>query len=493
MSSAPAAEGAAVRNHLTANTCLELPANAGWGTQLRIGACNGSASQDFVLQPDGQLKVGSWCVDASLESIWREGASVAVFYCHGSANQRWATTTSGEIKGLVGKCMSAASSDVGKNVVMWSCLSGEAQRWTFGGGEMLQSSSADDPCAIRQIIPSPYSGLTVWSPDGSQYLVNKEDAGGVAQVYVGSKDGGAPVCITCTDKVNGPTSRKMKMQPHWHPSGRWIVLAAEQENFVKPFYATPALIEGWLQSGIWVDMFVTTPDGSVWRKLQDFGPQNKADGFTGVAFTPDGKKGVWAQIVDGNILAYQFGRWELLIADFEEVNGVLTLSNVRNITPPDTYWVEPGNFSPNGKDLLLSADQGFVNHAQVEGQDQYILDITTGQMTNLTNSPTIWDEHGRFSPDGKKIIFMSSYGYRAEPTMSKTLNLKTEFMMMDGDGTNLRQVSHFNVPGYAESSTAGSVAANGEWSPDGSTFSGLNLFFPKYKSWEIQFNGNCGR
>jgi hypothetical protein len=38
-------------------------------------------------------------------------------------------------------------------------------------------------------------------------------------------------------------------------------------------------------------------------------------------------------------------------------------------------------------------------------------------------------------------------------------------MMMDKDGSNVRQISHFNEPGYAESSYSGSVAAIGEWGP----------------------------
>lgn len=57
----------------------------------------------------------------------------------------------------------------------------------------------------------------------------------------------------------------------------------------------------------------------------------------------------------------------------------------------------------------MTADSGFPNHANVEGQDQYILDVFSGQITNLTNSPNIWDEHGVFSPDGEKILFMTSY------------------------------------------------------------------------------------
>ncbi len=350
---------------------------------------------------------------------------------------------------------------------------------------------AVDDCAVKQFQPSAQGGLTEWSSDGSKYLVNKKDANGISQVYVGEA-AGTPVCITCADKLNGPKAARSKMQPHWTPSGHWIVLAVEQANYTAPWWATPAMVEGWLQSGLWVDMYATTPDGSLWYKLEDFGPTSKAKGFTGVAFTPNGHQGVWAQIVDGNIVAYTFGKWQLMIGDFHEVNGVPSFTNLRDITPPNTDWVEPGNFSPNGKDLVLSADTGFPDHSQVQGQDQYILDIVSGKITNLTNSPALWDEHGVFSPDGEKIFFMSSYPYRSNPWNSNVLFLKTEFMIIDKDGSNLRQVSHFNQPGYPEFSYQGSVASNGTWNPDGKSISALNLFFPNVKGWDITFAGSCG-
>lgn len=495
---------AVIKSGVGANICLATPNDLiTIGKQLQIALCDGSGTQQFTLQADGQIRSGSLCIDANT-GVGADGNAVLVWFCHGFDSQKWIPTSTGELRSLTGRCMDVPNSVLGTKVFAGPCRGTLGQQWSVvnsvtstldaspNSQPASSGSSAADPCSVKEIQLSPQLGLTVWSPDRKQYLVNNEDANGVAQIYVGRKDGGAPVCITCTDKPNGPKANKLKMQPHWHPSGRWIVLAVEQENFTKPFYATPEMIEGWLQCGIWVDMYATNPDGSAWYKLQDFGPANKADGFTGVAFTPDGRKGVWAQIVDGNVLAYTFGRWELILADFQEINGVPSFANKRNITPPDTYWVEPGNFSPNGRDLVLTADQGFPNHARVEGQDQYVLNIDTGQMTNLTKSPGVWDEHGVFSPDGEKIFFMSAHPYRAEPNSSTVLLLKTEFMMMNKDGSNLKQITHFNQQGFPEFSYRGSVAANGEWGPDGASISAINLFFPKYRGWDIKFDGSCG-
>ena len=500
------AAAATVKNGLAAETCLETTGGARTaGNQLQLSACNGAESQEFSFWDNGEIHFGSLCLDADT-GRGRNGDAVILWYCRGVLNQKWTRSPAGEITGVNGKCLDVSGAAPGSKVTVWACRDAAAQKWavadattaaTFSSDALLASLSRSaavpvDPCSIKTLGPSPQGGLTVWSPDGRQYLVNKKDANGIEQIYVGNK-GSAALCITCTDKLNGPKATKFKMQPHWHPSGRWIILAVEQDSYSKPWFATPQMIEGWLQSGLFTDMYATTPDGSVWHKLEGFESPNVAAGFTGVALTPDGQQGVWAQIVDGNIFAYTFGRWELILADFQEVNGVPSFTNLRNITPSDTDWVEPGNFSLNGKDLVLTADRGFPDHSKVEGQDQYVLDIYTGRITNLTKSPAIWDEHGVFSPDGNKILFMSSYPYRSNPWASTTLFLETEFMMMDKDGSNLRQISHFNQPGFPDFSYGGSVAANAQWSPDGTTLSALSLRFPNYLSWEITFAGSCGK
>ena len=74
---------------------------------------------------------------------------------------------------------------------------------------------------------------------------------------------------------------------------------------------------------------------------------------------------MWAQIVDGNIFANSFGRWELILADFrEDPSGVPSFTNLRNITPAGARWIEPGNFAPDGKSLLITADIGLKRRAR---------------------------------------------------------------------------------------------------------------------------------
>ena len=159
--------------------------------------------------------------------------------------------------------------------------------------------------------------------------------------------------------------------------------------------------------------------------------------------------------MDGNVLKYTFGRWELMLADFDETDEVPRLTNVKNITPKGMHWNEPANFHPDDESLLFTGS--VEKHA--EGMDQYFLNIRTGELRNLTNSPTVWDEHGVLSPDGEKIVFMTAYPYRSDPKSSKIVTMKTEFMLMNKDGSNLVQLTHFKEAGYTEYSAKGGIAA----------------------------------
>ncbi len=358
--------------------------------------------------------------------------------------------------------------------------------------KVLSATQDSTACAVAKLEKSELNGIKIFSPNGDTYILNKEDGSGVPQIYSGKKDSQELTCITCSQTSGGPAPQRAKMQPTWHPSGQWIFLAVERDQYSAPAFLADnrAYIEGQLQNGIWTDMWAVTPDGKNWNKMTNFqsGVTGVADGYTGPAITPDGKKVVWSQIADGNIFAYwPFGRWELTMVDFSVVDGRPTFTNKKNITPSGMNWNEPGNFSSDNATLLFTGS----TEKDAQGMDQYLLNIKTGRLKNLTNSPTVWDEHGMFSPNGKKIFFMSAYPYRSDANASKVLTIKTEFMLMNSDGSNLRQLTHFKTPGYEESSDG--IAANGVWSPDGKTLSLRQLFFPNYQDWQLAFSGACGK
>ena len=349
----------------------------------------------------------------------------------------------------------------------------------------MKVQSQPNSCKVLQVSANP-NPQVLWSPDGTKYLVNEQDENGIFQIFVGNTKDTSLTCIS----LNNPGglyrawSTRNKLQIQWHPSGNFIICAVEKEYYNELLYVPYSTRLGWLQSGLWMDVWAVTPDGSSWYNLA-----NTDHGFTGPAFTPDGSKAAWAEAMSGSNLAVNvFGNWTLHLSNFSTQNNIPNFSGTTNITPYGARWVEPGNFSLDGHSLLISSDIGMTD---AEGQDQFILDINTGKIINLTNSPKIWDEHGVFSPDGNKILFMSSYPYRSDTNSYHTLTIKTEFMLMNKDGSGLEQLTHFKTPGYTETSLG--IAATGFWTPDGTTIYAQSLVFPDYENWIIHFTGNCGK
>jgi hypothetical protein len=354
-------------------------------------------------------------------------------------------------------------------------------------------SYPDQPaCRVKSIqeLPTTFQGL-VQSPASNVHVATQYDSNGISQVYTTTPGGNTLTCITCAAHPGAPRVDRAKYMTAWHPSGQWLSIGVEETSYFWN-WLPESWKRGFLQSGVWMNMWITTPAGDRWFQMTDFGALGStSSGYTGVAWTPDGKRGAWAELV-GNVDANDpFGVWRLYLADFSvDQTRSPHWTNKRDITPAGAKWVEPGNFSPDGSRLLLSTDIG-INNAQ--GQDQWSLDIDTGALQQLTNSPTVWDEHGLYSPGGNKIIFMSSYPYQSDPTSYQTLSLKTEFMLMDANGGHFQQLTHFNVPGYPESQPGKTVAALG-WFVGGGSQLYAGTMGPDFTGiwWIITFAGFCG-
>lgn len=362
----------------------------------------------------------------------------------------------------------------------------------LGDHAAAQETPAGGACDVVSVDRNPrtWENYAI-SPRGDFIAASELDKAGVYQVYVGRAGSANFACISCAERTGVPRLDRNKPMLSWHLSGEWLVVGVE-ENQHDNAWMPRSWQRGLLQSGIWLNIWITTPNGDRWTQITDFRKSRAApsDGFVGVAFTPDGRTAVWAEIIDGNVFANAFGVWRLIAAEFQVVNGKPGFANRRDITPAGARWVEPGNFAPDGKRLLISADIGMPD---AQGQDQYTLDIVSGEVRNLTNTPGVWDEHGLFSPDGRSILFMSSYPYRSRPRSHQVANLKTEFMLMNDDGSNLRQLTYFNAPSHPESQRAKTIAAVAQFVGDGSTAIATVMaeHFTK-TNWTISFAGQCG-
>jgi len=357
-----------------------------------------------------------------------------------------------------------------------------------GNEPEITTPQASGDCAVSNIYKT--TEHLNYSPDGSKYLISKQDTiDGVFQIYIGTTGTTELTCISNYEAPGNagglfrPWEERNKVMVQWHPSGEFIICGVEKEFYNELLITPYDLRLGWIQSGLWIDIWAVKPDGSIWHNLASL-----ERGMTGPAFTADGSTAVYADAQpDSDLSVDVFGKWKLQKVNFGINGGIPTFTNKEDISPEGARWLEPGNFHPNGELLLFNSDIGMDN---AEGQDQYILNINTDEVTNLTNSPQVWDEHGVYSATGNKILMMSSYPYRDDSTSYRTLSIKTEFMIMDSDGSNLEQLTHFREPGFSEYHEG--IASTGHWNEDGTKIFAYSLEFPNYHSWVIEHQGTCG-
>jgi len=162
-----------------------------------------------------------------------------------------------------------------------------------------------------------------------------------------------------------------------------------------------------------------------------------------------------------------------MIADFVETPKP-HLENIRSFQPKGKVWYETHGFSPDDLKILCtiaSGGQAYQNY------DIWEMDLETQELTQLTDTPDVWDEHAHYSPDGKRICWVSSQGYPYDPKRWAS-TLKTDLWIMDSDGSNKKRLTYFNEPGYEEYCRKRVIVSDNSWSPDGKKIV-ATIVFPK--------------
>jgi len=307
---------------------------------------------------------------------------------------------------------------------------------------------------ITPIRPNGQGGRIDWSAKLNLVAYDTISANGYYDVHTMNPDGSNDQCLTCNSTV---LPGLHKGNPSFDFSGKWIVFQVEKAGTSSVFnqLASPG-------SGLFNDVWVMDVKGTVFYPLTNVPAMNS--GVLHPHFNHAGTQVTWAQFV--NPAPSPLGTWEVQIADLVYNSGVPSLQNVKTYQPgimPRFY--ETHGFSLDDQSVYLCANPDPAQ--KWYGADIYVFTPATGAFVDLTNTPNDWDEHADLSPDGAHIVWISSTGIQLAAN-----NEKSDYWIMNVDGSNKRRLTWFNNPGFPESQSSSVAAATSAWSPDGTRFLG---------------------
>jgi Tol biopolymer transport system component len=289
-----------------------------------------------------------------------------------------------------------------------------------------------------------------WSPDGQWVVYDCKHQDGYYNIHVCRADGTDDRCLTTLD--NGLPHRHAG-SPAWHPSKKYIVLAAEKK--VHQGGSIEAIPGFGGRSDIWVML----ADGSKAWQLTNTADA-RGSGVIIPKFSHDGSKLAWAERVKPPQLftpRATFGDWSIKVADFVDSPNGPHVANIRTYEPGGTAFYEAYGFSPDDSKIIFDSD--FDSKGAFNSQI-YVMDAASGSNVRRLTNGLDYNEHASYSPDGKHIVWMTSRG---------NMNHGTDWWIMDADGSNQRRLTHFNQPGYPE--WAGGIwavyACLAHWAPNG--------------------------
>jgi Tol biopolymer transport system component len=317
-------------------------------------------------------------------------------------------------------------------------------------------------------------GNADWSPDGRWMAYTRYDPDdGYADIYVMKPDGSEKTCVSCTDEF----PRKHKGAVAFHPSGNYLVYTAQNEDAVGAIWdrvATPGI-------GFGNSLWAMTADGKrTWtlRKVPTSETQPRA--VIDPKFNRDGSRLYWSENTGKMQFgpAKEWGEWAIYSARFRESARSPSLSDTRRLQPGKnrSFYIVTDAAGPDD-DILFSGNLAVGQ--SVHGMDIYSWRPGEGLPRVLAPTLTEWDEHARYSPDGRFIAFMSTRGigvaFKSVYDFQWLEDLQSELWLATAVGSNARRLTFFNVPHHPDALWLSTVAPNYtrafvsymDWSPDG--------------------------
>lgn len=102
--------------------------------------------------------------------------------------------------------------------------------------------------------------------------------------------------------------------------------------------------------------------------------------------------------------------------------------------------------------------------------DVQVWDRAASTLTNLTRSPAQFEEQAEFSPDGQRIVFMSTRGQQpAYDPRRFWQTFRTDLWLMNADGSHQVRLTYVGTPGHPEYRPGQFMAIPTAWGPGGNT------------------------
>lgn len=304
-----------------------------------------------------------------------------------------------------------------------------------------------------------------FSPDGRQIVFDRKNPDGHFDVYLSDINGSNVKSLT-----EGKTGIGQKSNGNalYHPAGNHIVFISEEEEHVFDKYP------GYGDSGIGLfsNLWATDPEGKNFWKMTNIPIRKKVLEGTPIyatvnpVFSPDGNKLFWTERY-GNGGNHNWGVWRIKSADFVVSNGIPSLLNEKvEFTPQNGTYVTAMGFL-DANNMIVA---GNLDGQHEYGMDQYIVNLQTKELKNLTSTPEYWEEDSSLTNENKIIYMTNIYSQFKMDFNSSTWHtqpMERDYIIMEPDGSGKERLTYFNDPTAPEYIGKRVLSVAGDVSPDG--------------------------
>ncbi|HYN50596.1 MAG TPA: hypothetical protein VES62_06695 [Thermoleophilaceae bacterium] len=217
------------------------------------------------------------------------------------------------------------------------------------------------------------------------------DDGSDGQIHIhrSTLDGKKRKCLTCG--LEGPNQ-----VPVVQPNGKWILFHSWNGHNIR--------LGGAGFGGVGSDVWVMTRDGKRRTNLTKSSELN--DNFHAY-WSPDGRHIVWTAL-NWNEAEGGNGRSDVRVARFEPNGpGGPRLVDEHVVRPGNGHWYETQWWAPDGSGFLYTETAGTAINPELFFCRLPDPDRGRCRQSRLTRN-LAWDEQAIFTPDMKRVIFMSS-------------------------------------------------------------------------------------